>query len=497
MSALERSRAYLDARVDRRATHKILHSFPSPYYWRRTRVPTGKLLDQHLPAEAAKAVNLYVGVPFCVKTKPGHCGFCLFPSEVYTKPAAVDEYLGYVRREAQLLRPHLEGRRISAIYFGGGTPNLLKAHQYSALADVVREAFGAMPQGIEITLEGLPALFNRAKLEAAKEVGVNRVSMGVQQLNEDLIKLSGRGQRSKKVFENLELWRELGLKSSIDLIYGWPKQTLELMLADLQQVIDHDVKHLTFYELNLGGPKSTTAFATTLKDQLPTVQQNLEMYRAATELLTANGYTRESYCDWKKVDPDDAHGYRFEQKLRDVYDVDGQDEVLGYDMVGIGFAGVTHLNGTPDSPGWCFMNEVELPRYYKELDEGRFPSMVGFKKTKTDNLIATVFQGIQNLRVDRRMFSRVFGVDIHATFEPHWAACAERGWAQIDDDAITITGDGAYYVPAIQSLLSAERKRELESVPRKVMALPWYWSMTGRMRAKAAREQAEATNLKG
>ena len=84
-----------------------------------------KLADR----EIRKQVNLYVGTPYCLPTEPDRCGFCLFPSEIYTNHHQLDEYLGYLKREGDLFRDHFEGAELASIYFGGGTSNLYKADQ--------------------------------------------------------------------------------------------------------------------------------------------------------------------------------------------------------------------------------------------------------------------------------------------------------------------------------------------------------------------------------
>ena len=94
-----------------------------------------------IPNVATEPLNLYVGTPYCLPTEPDRCGFCLFPSEVYKNRHQLDVYLEYLRREGEMVRPHLEGAELASIYFGGGTSNLYKTDQYAVLMDIVRGVF--------------------------------------------------------------------------------------------------------------------------------------------------------------------------------------------------------------------------------------------------------------------------------------------------------------------------------------------------------------------
>lgn len=121
---------------------------------------------------------------------------------------------------------------MAAIYFGGGTTNLYRLQQYGELMAIVRRALPRTAPDLEVTIEGVAQLFTQPRLEAMREAGVTRVSMGVQQFDPELLRLSGRRQDRDHVLRMLELCRTLGLASNVDLIFGWPRQALD--------ALDHD-----------------------------------------------------------------------------------------------------------------------------------------------------------------------------------------------------------------------------------------------------------------
>ena len=190
---VQAAKAFVDKHRRRRQSNKVLYGHPSPVHWTEQNVPMDAVLRTRERTNRAipKRVNLYVGTPYCLPTDPDRCGFCLFPTEIYTGQRQLEEYLEHLEREGDLFRDHFAGAELASIYFGGGTSNLYKPHQYARLMEIVGGVFD-IPADIEVTLEGIPQTFSHDKLLAMKQCGMNRISMGVQQLDEELIKASGR-----------------------------------------------------------------------------------------------------------------------------------------------------------------------------------------------------------------------------------------------------------------------------------------------------------------
>jgi oxygen-independent coproporphyrinogen-3 oxidase len=444
----------------RRQSNKVLHAHPSPLFWLERNLPVKEVMIERKVANAAipKRINLYVATPYCLPTNPDRCGFCLFPSEVYQGQHQLDNYLKYLEWEGRRYQEFFEGDGLASIYFGGGTSNLYKPDDYRKLLDVVRGVFPTIPPDIEITLEGIPQLFTREKLAAIKAAGVNRISMGVQQLDDEMIKLSGRKQKAKHVFQTLEWCRELGLPTSVDLIFGWPRQTIELMLKDLGAIVQAGVSHLTHYELNVAG---RTDFSRNHRDELPSTEQNLEMYRVSKQFLEGHGYRQVTAYDWERPDADMPGEYLYEEHMRRVYLYDEVQGIIGNDMWGWGFAGVSSFLGTPEMPGWTYMNCARVGEYFSRLDEGRFPVERGFHHTQKDLRITWLFQTLQGMSVDLHLYKRLFGFDLLEEFADICEALTERGWVEITREKLTLVGDGVFYTPLIQGLLAHERMEEI------------------------------------
>jgi oxygen-independent coproporphyrinogen-3 oxidase len=198
---------------------------------------------------------------------------------------------------------------------------LLRCEDYIRLKNIIKRIFGEPSKNIEQTLEGIPQLFNRDKVQAIKEAGFNRVSMGVQQMSDKLIRYSGRKQTHEQVISALEEFNAACLSVNVDLIYGWPEQTMQDLIQDLLEVCDLGVRHITLYQLNIAGRSD---FSRQQRKYLPSFEDNYEMYQAACNYLRSRGFRQETLYDWGKIEVENevfshenAGGYYYEQQLRE------------------------------------------------------------------------------------------------------------------------------------------------------------------------------------
>lgn len=450
--------------LPRRQSNRVLHAHPSPTLWLERDVPVADILRDRPRSESGprRRLLVYVGTPYCLPTTPDRCGFCLFPSEVYRGPEQLTTYLRYLACEAELYRPWLEDTKAVAVYFGGGTTNLYRPREYGELMTLVRKALPRAAPDLEVTVEGVAQLFTQPKLEAMREAGITRVSMGVQQFDRELLKLSGRKQDVDHVLRMIELCQKIGLASNVDLIFGWPGQSLEHMCRDLETAVRLKVPHITHYELNVAG---RTDFARR-REQLPSVGQNLEMYRISKGLLESSGYGQVTPYDWERVDAGPAGVLRYEALARTPFEREPDGSISGYDVWGWGFAGLSRWFGGPGDRGWVIMNSPRVEAYQDRLDDGRFPVERGFQYTEPDLRLYTLFQMLQGLGVDRALYGQLFGTDPFDEHWPVWQAVVERNWILVGHERLEIVGDGGFHVPLIQGLLATDRLEEMRRARR-------------------------------
>ena len=458
-------RDFLSRHQDRPLSNKVLHAHPSPAFWTedadRAALEASWLAQARQPTQ----VNLYFSIPFCLPTDPPHCGFCLFPTEDYRGKTASQAYLVQLGQEVALPRHVHAGSQLESLYVGGGTPNLLNPEDYAILIGLAETLFPGQTTGIEKTLEGIPQLFSEAKIRAIRAAGFNRISMGVQQLTERLIRYSGRKQTNRQVFDTIESCARHGLACNIDLIYAWPEQTVSDMLAGLQAIVASGIHHITHYELNIAGRSD---FALRQRDKVPPVARKLEMYLEAQAYLRSEGFVQRTVYDWERPDTQaldsglQASECRYEQNLRDGMDPD-QPDARRY-MCGFGHAAVNvraHRAGT-GVPSISTMNHRSLSRYAQALQQGELPIERFYVHDEEDLRLLWLFQALQEMTVDLRKCRRGFGRDFLSDFGAEAQVLAERGWAGVQEERWVLSRTGGYHVPLIQALLAHRRVTALQ-----------------------------------
>ncbi|MYM92307.1 radical SAM protein [Rugamonas sp. FT81W] len=421
--------------------------------------------------EIAKATpladNFYLGLPFCIPTVPSHCGFCLFPTQDYKGNSGMQTYLEYLEREAELYAPFLANDRLSSMYVGGGTPNLLKAEDYGRLTAIAEKLYGKIPDDVERTIEGIPQLFSKDKVDAIRAAGFNRVSMGVQQMSDKLIKYSGRRQTHRQVMDALDHFNAAKLAVNVDLIYGWPEQTVADMLRDLGELVDQGVRHITHYQLNIAGRSD---FSKAQRELLPSLETTIDMYKESCAFLRSKGYRQATVYDWEKVESmpgrfesPNADRYQYEQNLRDFLHADDQSVTETRNMIGLGYAGVSFPFTWPvqGGPNWSQMNLRNLDAYFQSIDAGKLPVEKQFLYNKEDLKLAWLFQSMQSMTIDLHNYAVAFGADLLHDYAPIFDELHKRSWIEIDAKQVRFIGLGEFFIPMIQALFSYARLNEM------------------------------------
>ncbi|NLO97829.1 MAG: radical SAM family heme chaperone HemW [Peptococcaceae bacterium] len=228
--------------------------------------------------------SLYVHVPFCRRK----CNYCAFFSIPYTK-AEVSSYLRGIKREIGLRLQEAEGG-ISSLILGGGTPTVLSREELECLLDSL-ELF-AFQAGAEKTVEANPGTLDSGKLDLLLSYGFNRISLGIQSFDNDLLKKIGRIHSAQDVYHSIKLIRQAGFENiNLDLMFGLPGQTISAWQETLQRAVDQEPEHLSLYALTIeeGTPLARLA-AEGEEGIVPDDDLQADMYELATDYLQKQGY---------------------------------------------------------------------------------------------------------------------------------------------------------------------------------------------------------------
>ncbi len=191
-------------------------------------------------------LSLYIHVPWCVQK----CPYCDFNSHAQRAPLPEADYIKTLLEDLSEERHFAQGREIQSIFIGGGTPSLFSADSYKHLLQEIHTII-PIHATAEITLEANPGTFEKNKFIGYREAGINRLSIGIQSFNDLQLKALGRIHCADEAINAASLAREHFPKLNLDLMHGLPNQTEEDALADLQQAIDLQPDHLSWYQLTI------------------------------------------------------------------------------------------------------------------------------------------------------------------------------------------------------------------------------------------------------
>ena len=253
-------------------------------------------------------LSLYVHIPWCVRK----CPYCDFNSHTNNGDALpesgyVDALLADLATEAS--NEKLQGRQLVSIFFGGGTPSLFSAAAIARILDGAEQRIGFAP-AIEITLEANPGTIEQQKFKGFREAGVNRLSIGIQSFNDAHLERLGRIHNGAEALSAIGIARQAGFDNiNLDLMHGLPEQTPEQAIADLQQAIDLQPEHLSWYQLTI---EPNTAFHS--HPPLLPVENTLERIQSqGQQLLDCAGFSAYEISAYARPQRQSQHNCNYWQ----------------------------------------------------------------------------------------------------------------------------------------------------------------------------------------
>jgi len=192
------------------------------------------------------AFGVYVHWPFCLSK----CPYCDFNSHVRHAPVDEDRFVRAFAREIETTAARVPGRAVSSIFLGGGTPSLMQPQTVGAVLDAIGKHWSVAPD-VEVTLEANPTSVEATRFRGYRTAGVNRVSLGVQALDDASLKALGRLHSAREALDAVAIARSAFDRYSFDLIYARPDQTPQMWAAELKQAISEAAEHLSLYQLTI------------------------------------------------------------------------------------------------------------------------------------------------------------------------------------------------------------------------------------------------------
>lgn len=372
--------------------------------------------------ENKKELSLYIHIPFC-KQK---CFYCDFPSY-----ASID-YLreDYVKALCKEIEEKAIDYKIKSIFIGGGTPSYLETKEIAKLLKTISKL--DLEEGLEFTMECNPGALEEEKLKTMIEGGVNRISMGLQAVQNSLLKDIGRIHTFKEFTENFNLARKVGFKNiNVDLMFGLPNQSFDEWKESLETIASLNPEHISAYSLIV---EEGTAFYKLWERNkliLPSEDDERRMYSETKEILKAKGYHQYEISNYSKEGYECYHNKVYWKSLN---------------YLGVGSASTSFIDGKR------IKNNENVKAYIDGIMDDKSIVLEENENSKEDNIEEFIFMGLRMIEgISKEEFKRRFKLDIYEIYSKEIKKNIENGLLLEVGDSLKLTERGIEFSNLVMS----------------------------------------------
>ncbi|MDB6034935.1 MAG: hemN 1 [Verrucomicrobiales bacterium] len=401
----------------------FVSNYPPFSFWKQDRV--GELYEAlERPPKPGVPLGIYMHIPFCRK----RCHFCYF--KVYTDKdsAAIRGYIDAALKELSIYaaKPFIGGRKPNFVYFGGGTPSYLSVDQLKHLTNSMK-AMLSWDEVEEVTFEAEPGTLTDHKLKAIREMGVTRLSLGVENFDDHILEINGRAHHSKEIARAYAYAREIGFPQiNIDLIAGMVEETEPNWKENIRKTIEMAPDSVTVYEMEI--PYNTTIYKQMKTEgKLVAPVADWETKRRwvdyAWNELSQAGYTISSAYT----------AVRNPEKTKFIY----RDRLwAGADLLSLGVASFGHIGGIH------YQNHHDFDPYVAKVTAGELPIYRALTPSGEERYIREFILQLKLGRVSRNYFADKFGTDPCTQFAKPIQTLTDWGFLAVDGDNIRMNREG-------------------------------------------------------
>jgi oxygen-independent coproporphyrinogen-3 oxidase len=408
----------------------FIANYPPFSFWEKEHLPAIERAFA-TPAAAKTPLGLYMHIPFCRK----RCKFCYFRVYTDVNAEAIQKYVDALATEIAMLAetPAVAGRPVQFAYFGGGTPSYLSVRQLKGLAERLEKSIG-WNKAAEVTFECEPGTLQEPKVAALKELGVTRLSLGVENFSDAILEENGRAHLSGEIYRSWDWIKAAGFAQvNIDLIAGMVGETWDNWKENIRKTVELDPDSVTIYQMEL---PFNTKYAKDLQisGQTPiapwTTKRDWLNY--AFDTLQAAGYSVSSAYTLAKKKSAGNSSFLYRDSLWH-----------GADLLGSGVASFGHLSGIH------YQNVDGLEAYQGMLSEGKLPLGRALPVPADERLIREMILQMKVGSLDAGYFRNKFGREIFEVFKGQFDELKSEGYAEIDGDRLELKRDGLLRVDSL------------------------------------------------
>lgn len=373
-------------------------------------------------------LGVYMHIPFCRK----RCHFCYF--KVYTDKdsAAIRGYIEATLKENALYaaKPFVGGRKPNFVYFGGGTPSYLSVDQLRQLTDGMKSLL-PWDEVEEVTFECEPGTLTDHKLQAIREIGVTRLSLGVENFNDHILEINGRAHHSKEIERAYAFARKIGFPQiNIDLIAGMVEETEENWVENVRKTVAMSPDSVTIYQMEV-------PFNTAIYRQM---KAEGRLVAPVADWDTKRRWVAYAFEELEKAGYTVGSAYtavKDKSKTRFVY----RDRLwAGADLLSLGVASFGHINGTH------YQNQHDFQPYVDAINRGEFPVFRALTPSADERLIREFVLQIKLGRSSIRYFNEKFSTDVLKRFAAPLQTLKDWGFLTVEGDSLILNREGLLQV---------------------------------------------------
>lgn len=407
----------------------FISNYPPFSLWTRENLP-----DIHnafdAPPSQSVPLGLYIHIPFCRK----RCKFCYFRVYTNQNARAIEDYVECLAREIELLsqKPAVAGRHLKFVYFGGGTPSYLSSKQLRFLRDKLQEHV-SWDTAEEVTFECEPGTLSLEKVETLREIGVTRVSLGVENFSDQILEENGRAHLSPEVDRAYGWIRQVGFPQvNLDLIAGMIGETDENWQRNIDKTLALQPDNITIYQMEL--PFNTLI--------------SKEMREHGIQSPVADWATKRRWVN-EAINRMTADGYQISSGNELVRDLDTDHFVYrdlvwrGADLLASGVSSFGHVQGVH------YQNFDKLEDYQAAVQAGSLPFNRALRPTAHQKLIREVVLQLKEGHLSAMTFEEKFGVNILDEFADAFRNQQAAGYLEVEGDDVRLTRKGLLQVDSL------------------------------------------------
>ena len=415
-----------------------------------------EMLQAQSQKKTGQPLSIYIHIPFCQNI----CYYCACNKIITKDHARSAKYIEYLIKEMDLIANQLgnKNRDVQQIHLGGGTPTFLTDEELQQLMSALGERFNISDVG-EYSIEIDPRHANTQTIRHLRKLGFNRMSLGVQDFDEDVQKAIHRVQPAEMTFSVLEEARTQGFQSiNMDLIYGLPLQSIDSFKKTLEGVISASPDRIALYNYahlpHAFPPQRRIDEAT-----LPAAKLKIELLAMGVKCLTEAGYLYIGMDHFAKPD-DELAIAQSERRLERNFQ--GYSIYPQFDLIGLGISAIGKI-------GTAYAQNVKsLDAYYERIDEMQLPITRGFTLSKDDLIRRKIIQSLMcNFELEMKNIENEFDIFFDDYFDRELKLIqkfSDTGLIEIEDRKISVTSGGRYLIRPICMVFDAYYAKRKDNV---------------------------------